>query len=192
MNFPARNVYPFVSRKKSGLSGLGFDPFSAAATIAAGYFGGPAAGAAVGTATSKTSAGGTTGAGGAGMSYAPITVSPTIQTAISPQISPVFQQAFQPSGSPMTAGTTQTMPTTQSAAPADTGAPGFATGLPSASGYPDSGVMSAPIPGGLFMQGQPSFLSQYGVYLAAGAGLIVLAMMIKKQRGSSSHALRTV
>jgi len=43
-----------------------------------------------------------------------ITVSPQIQTQVSPQISPVFQQAFQPSGSPMTAGTTQTMPTSQS------------------------------------------------------------------------------
>lgn len=51
-----------------------------------------------------------------------ITVSPQIQTQVSPQISPVFQQAFQPSGSPMTAGTTQTMPTSQAgAAPAPTG-----------------------------------------------------------------------
>lgn len=44
-------------------------------------------------------------------------ISPTTQTQISPQISPAFQQAFQPTGSPMTAGTTQTMPTSQAAAP---------------------------------------------------------------------------
>ena len=44
-------------------------------------------------------------------------VSPVIQTQISPQISPAFQQAFQPSNSPMTAGTSQNMPTSQAAAP---------------------------------------------------------------------------
>lgn len=41
------------------------------------------------------------------------TVSPVIQTQASPQISPVFQQSYMPSGSPMTAGTTQLQPTTQ-------------------------------------------------------------------------------
>lgn len=37
-----------------------------------------------------------------------VTVSPTIQTNVSPQISPVFQQQFQPQNSPATAGTVQT------------------------------------------------------------------------------------
>ena len=41
-------------------------------------------------------------------SPAAITVSPTIQTQVSPQVSPVFQQQFQPTNSPATAGTTQT------------------------------------------------------------------------------------
>lgn len=44
---------------------------------------------------------------------AQVTVSPTIQTQVSPQVSPVFQQSYMPSGSPMTAGTTQTAPTSQ-------------------------------------------------------------------------------
>lgn len=47
-----------------------------------------------------------------------ITVSPVIQTQVSPQISPVFQQAFQPTGSPMSAGTAQTSQTPQSASTA--------------------------------------------------------------------------
>lgn len=190
MQLPARNIIPFVPRKrKPGLSGLGFDPFSTAASLAASYVGGPAAGAAVSSALGPSGSG---GAGAAPSGAGPITVSPTIQTAISPQISPVFQQAFQPSGSPMTAGTTQTMPTTQSAAPVGTGTPGFATGMPSASGFPDSGGMPPAIPGGVFAQGKPSFLQQYGVYLAVGGGLIVLAMLTRKRRGSSSYALRTI
>jgi hypothetical protein len=41
-----------------------------------------------------------------------------IQTTVSPQVSPIFQQAFQPTGSPMTAGTTQQAPVTHAA---DTG-----------------------------------------------------------------------
>lgn len=41
---------------------------------------------------------------------AQITVSPTIQTQVSPQISPVFQQQFQPTNSPATAGTSQVTP----------------------------------------------------------------------------------
>jgi hypothetical protein len=46
---------------------------------------------------------------------APVTVSPVIQTSISPQISPIFQQSYMPSGSPMTAGTAQVTPITQGA-----------------------------------------------------------------------------
>lgn len=37
-----------------------------------------------------------------------VTVSPNIQTQVSPQVSPVFQQQFQPDNSPMTGGTQQT------------------------------------------------------------------------------------
>lgn len=37
-----------------------------------------------------------------------VTVSPQIQTEVSPQISPVFQQQYQPTNSPATAGTAQT------------------------------------------------------------------------------------
>src|SRR5574340_1269331 len=37
-----------------------------------------------------------------------VTVSPQIQTEVSPQISPVFQQQYQPTNSPATAGTSQT------------------------------------------------------------------------------------
>lgn len=44
-----------------------------------------------------------------------INVSPAIQTQVSPQVSPVFVQQDQPTGSPVTAGTSQQMPTSQGA-----------------------------------------------------------------------------
>jgi len=44
-----------------------------------------------------------------------ITVSPVIQTQVSPQISPVFQQSYMPKDSPMSAGTTQQTSAPQSA-----------------------------------------------------------------------------
>lgn len=46
---------------------------------------------------------------------APVYVTSTVQTAVSPQISPVFVQQDQPSNSPVGAATQQTSPATQSA-----------------------------------------------------------------------------
>lgn len=42
-----------------------------------------------------------------------VTVSPTISSQVSPQVSPVLQQQFQPSNSPASAGTAQSLPTQQ-------------------------------------------------------------------------------
>lgn len=72
---------------------------------------------AIGAASSLLDSGGG-GSGGASPASSPITVNPNIQ--VSPQISPVFQQSFQPSNSPMTAGTSQSLP--------GMGAPGYDNG----------------------------------------------------------------
>lgn len=67
-----------------------------------------------------------------------VNVSPQISTQISPQISPAFQQQFQPSGSPMTAGTTQT-----SAPPAPPAGP---IGVNSTSMQPSAPAQLPPAP----------------------------------------------
>lgn len=178
-----RKIVPF-NRKSRGMAGLGFDA-SALVPLAAKYLG----------------SGGSTGSTspqaqptGSSSEAQTTTVSPTIQTAISPQISPVFQQAFQPSGSPMTAGTTQVMPTTQSSKYTPPGEAGsaapFGSGLPSASGYDtpynvpqNTSPIYSPF-------GEPSFLSKYGMYIAGGAAVIALAVfMAKKNKRGNYQAL---
>lgn len=67
-----------------------------------------------------------------------VTVNPTIQTQVSPQVSPVFQQAFQPQDSPMSAGTTQTMPTKQGS-----GAESTSTVTPPAQGPNYSDILAS-------------------------------------------------
>lgn len=58
---------------------------------------------------------------GGAMMPSSTTVSPAITTQVSPQISPVFQQQFQPSGSPMSAGTAQSLPGISAPAASDSG-----------------------------------------------------------------------
>lgn len=76
-----------------------------------------------------------------------ITVSPTIQTQVSPQVSPVFQQQFQPSGSPMSAGTAQT-----SAAP-----PSGPIGVNSTSMQPSAPAQLPPAPAPSYAAPAPSY-----------------------------------
>jgi len=194
----SNNVIPFAcSRRSRGLAGLGDTGTGAAVGTAVGSAYGPV-GAAVGGAIGSAfdgSGGGATGVGGAGPGSAllPVSnsqVSPTFQTQISPQISPVFQQSYMPQNSAMTAGTTQTMPTTQSATqPSMPGMPGAlpGVGVPlDTSGFPSpmGGAYPTPQTPGVFQStGQPSFLSQYGVWIVGGvAGLALLAALMKKRK----------
>jgi len=69
---------------------------------------------------------------------AAVTVSPTIQTQVSPQVSPVFQQQFQPTNSPATAGTAQT------SAPPVSAPPQAAVSAPPQAAVPVAPVYTAP------------------------------------------------
>jgi hypothetical protein len=86
---------------------------------------------------------------------AQITVSPVIQTQVSPQISPVFQQQFQPTGSPATAGTTQIAPATgitgqsqlpPAPAPAPQAAPSYTSAVPAPVYAPPQEQQLPPMP----------------------------------------------
>jgi hypothetical protein len=123
------NVYP-ISRRSRGLAAMGFDP-SSLLPLATKLIGGGGDGGGAPMADPNAP-------GGAG----PITVSPAIQTTISPQISPIFQQSYMPSGSPMTAGTTQTAPVSHSAS---TGQPGGAS-IPGDVDFPSAGGVPASYP----------------------------------------------
>jgi len=198
------NVIPFAySRRSRGLGGLGDGSslLPIAGAIAGGLVGGPA-GAAAGSAIGGAAAGGggagapSGGAGGApggAGGGATVGVSPTFQTQISPQISPVFQQSYMPQNSAMTAGTTQTMPTTQSATqPSMPGMPGAlpgvgvpldTSGFPSPMGSPGGAYATPQTQGVVQSTGQPSFMSQYGVWIVGGvAGLALLAVLMKKRK----------
>lgn len=74
-----------------------------------------------------------------------VTVSPAIQTQVSPQISPAFQQQYQPTGSPMTAGTSQaTAPGPIGVtSPAPAPAPAY---IPPAPAYAPAQLPPAPAP----------------------------------------------
>lgn len=62
------------------------------------------------------SGGGGGGSAAPGTATSPVTVSPKI--TVNPQISPIFQQQFQPSNSPISAGASQNTPVTDSNNPA--------------------------------------------------------------------------
>jgi hypothetical protein len=117
--------------------------------------------------------GGKTGSAGAAGGQGPITVSPQISTQISPQISPVFQQQFQPSGSPISAGTSQTLPA-----------------MPSMG--PDGGYSGAPLPAG-YAPPQPAIpmpaapaqnrLAKYLPWvLGASALAVIVAVIVKRKK----------
>lgn len=130
--------------RKNGLAGLGF--WEALASTAVSAF--------------ASGAGGSSG----GSAMPAITVSPPI--TVSPQISPVFQQQFQPSGSSMSAGTSQT------SAPVPGMVPGGAA-LPT--GY---------APGGIPMPAPDSTdpLKKYLPWMVMGVGAIVLVKVFQRQQ----------
>lgn len=169
------------SAEQQFLSGLGFDPFSFAASLVSG--------------------GMKSGGGGGGMfpggDSTSVTVSPTFQTQISPQISPVMQNVQGASG-PVIGGTTQTLPTSMTAPgtmgtqmplsagtpiPAIPGAiPGADDGLlPGAdSGFPalPPGVSSA-----AFASRPQSGLSRWALPLGV-AGIAIVFLLARKKRGA--------
>jgi hypothetical protein len=115
-----------------------------------------------------------------------VTVSPAIQTQVSPQISPSFVQQQQPTGSPVSTGATQNMPTTQSA----TGQPS-----PYGSAYPGS---PSPFPASPFLPSPtlptvstsaPSFLEKYKTPLMIGGILVAVALFTQTKHGKT--AVRT-
>jgi hypothetical protein len=132
-----------------------------------------------------------TGGGGAGNAYAMpgVTVSPAIQTQVSPQISPSFVQQMQPQNSPVSTGATQNLPTTQSA-----------TGSPDGSAYPGSPLPSsvynpnavpysplAPYGNGTTQPATapPSFFSQYKMPILIGLGLVAVALATQTSQGKA-------
>lgn len=134
------------------LKGLGFD-ISSFMPLATSLFGG-----------------GSSGSPGGGVPGTAVvtTVSPNI--AVSPQISPIFQQQFQPSNSPISAGTSQTMPG---------GGAGFAPGVDTTAGAPS-------VPS---VQGAPMDWNKMIMY----GGIGVLALLgIKLMKGKKTPARRHV
>lgn len=199
MRLAGNNVYPFVRPPRRGLgccgnnlSGMG-DALATAADLFGAMYGGPggaAAGAAAASALAPPDAGAGAGVPGAAPGMGPITVSPAIQTTVSPQISPVFQQSYMPSGSPMSAGTTQTAPVYHSAA---TGVP-QPSSMPSAPSFgPDMGASPMPSAGGFPVNyATPSNIPMSTVpgttfnwmpwAIGGGVGLIVLIVLMKKKK----------
>ena len=127
----------------------------------------------------------------------PVTVSPVIQTQISPQISPAFQQQYQPTGSPMTAGTTQTAPTSQQAAPYVPPAPvtiAAPAPAPTAGGsgmFPTyapgpvtldmpEDVAAAPLPVSAAPVAQSDFMRYVPLAVAGFAGLLAIVVVLRK------------
>ena len=125
-----------------------------------------------------------------------ITVSPVIQTQISPQISPAFQQQFQPTDSPMAAGTAQTGITGGSQlapAPAPSSAPQYAAPIPAPQyappaampiSGPDMAPVSAPVETVAPIVSQavaPSFDWKIGAII--GLGVFGFMAMNKNKRG---------
>lgn len=128
--------------------------------------------------------GGSGGGGGGAPSGGATTVSPTIQTAVSPQISPVFIQTGAGSTGSVSAGTSMTAGTTQ-------GVPGRAAPY-SDIGYPYSGVPAdvAPMPP-VLVQGD-QFTKYIPYALGALALVIVAAAMKKKKRAAPRRHYRTI
>jgi hypothetical protein len=111
-----------------------------------------------------------------GTSSTSIGVSPVI--SVSPQISPVFQQQFQPSGSPISAGTSQVAPALPSP-PSMPGTqyPGY-NGALLPTGYPQTSIPVPEVP-------RQDVLAQYLPWILGGAAVItgvVLFMRYRKKK----------
>lgn len=141
-----------------------------------------------------------TGASMPNSAAGPITVSPAIQTQVSPQISPVFQQQFQPSNSAATAGTTQSLNTPMSAR-SGSPVPGAENGnfdFPSAgspsipfefgNGYGNTPANLSPIygPANSPANSFESALSKYWPFLLGGVALIAAAAIISRNRSKAN------
>lgn len=127
--------------------------------------------------------------GGSGSKQAPAV---TMSTQVSPQISPIFQQQFQPSNSPISAGASQYMPTSQNA-----GVPGSNAGTspfpdaPSAGGYPlvptsngSALTSTGPLPGTIF--------GMRTGYVIVGAAVIAAVILIARNKRKNRYSSRRV
>lgn len=112
--------------------------------------------------------------GGAMPASGGVTVSPTIQAAISPQISPVFIQTGAGSTGAVSAGTSMTAGTTQQGAPAGRPAPYSDIGYPYAGLPPDIAPMPALV--------QDTGWQKYVPYAMGAIALIGVASMLQKQK----------
>ena len=113
----------------------------------------------------------------------PITVSPSLQTSISPQISPVFVQTGAGSTGTVTAGTSMTSPTAQGATTGAPPMPGAPAPFPAAApysdiGYPYGGVPNIAPPNVVQTGGG---FSQYLPYAIGAIALITIVGMMKKK-----------
>lgn len=160
-----------VCGELSGL-GIGFDPTSLIGPIANKLIGGGSSGSGM-----------MTGAGGG------ISVSPSIQTSISPQISPVFIQQDSPTNSAINAGTSQYQPSNMTASPND---PFGGAGLPSAgSGY---GIPGTSTGYGSMPTGLPNFPqttsdnTKYIPLVIGGVALIGIAVYLRSRKNTNKKA----
>lgn len=115
-----------------------------------------------------------------------VTVSPAIQTQVSPQISPVFIQQDQPQGSSITAGTSQMLPTSQSATTGQPDPFGGGGGIPGAPAFPSS-PRTLPTgfqPGGIPMPEIPGQERNYLPWvIGGGVALLAVAYFLTRKRG---------
>jgi len=127
--------------------------------------------------------GGDSGGGGSAKQSPAVTMS----TQVSPQISPIFQQQFQPSNSPISAGASQFMPTTQGAAvPGYSGASPFPE-APSAGGLPlapSALTSTGPLPGTIF--------GMRTGYVIVGAAVIAAVILIARNKRKNRYSSRRV
>ena len=117
-----------------------------------------------------------------------VQVSPTIQTQVSPMISPVFQQAFQPSGSPMTAGTAQTIPTAQTAPqapmPLDQGGALPGAYAPPSVPYTGASYRFPPLPAELESREPESDFRRYlPIIVIGGLGVAAVVFFMRQRQG---------
>ena len=143
---------------RSGLSGVGITEFLA--PIAGAMFGG-----------------GSGSGGSSAPASAPITVSPSIQ--VSPQISPIFQQQFQPSNSPISAGTSQSLP----AMPSPMGPSSFDTGA----GYPPPSYGMTPVNTSIPMPAVNTPPQDWSKYVPWAIGGMIALFAIKTYGGKKGE-----